>query len=228
MSEPAKKPGQQPESYQPKKPEMMRALEEAQGQGEVGEHEASQVASSSGGNTTLVSLEIVPFGPYRFIGKSVYYAQAGGPVVPYGWLWENSKWIFEALDGLKEYATGETHNIALMTWDKYDEKKKLMGYTVGRFMRADTPVPAGLDFFDIPAMTVAKGWVRGTFGDMLDNASQLTKDAIAQQGKYVGTSWEWVTETYTKETVTDDNVVSTMGCYMGCKEIKKKRRGRKT
>ena len=30
MSEPVKKPGQQPESYQPKKPEMMRALEEAQ------------------------------------------------------------------------------------------------------------------------------------------------------------------------------------------------------
>jgi len=32
MSEPAKNPGQQPESYQPKKPEMMKALEEAQGQ----------------------------------------------------------------------------------------------------------------------------------------------------------------------------------------------------
>jgi len=34
MSEPAKKPGHQPESYQPQKPEMMRALEEAQGQAE--------------------------------------------------------------------------------------------------------------------------------------------------------------------------------------------------
>jgi hypothetical protein len=32
MSEPAKKPGQQPESYQPQKPEMMRALEQAQRQ----------------------------------------------------------------------------------------------------------------------------------------------------------------------------------------------------
>ena len=32
MSEPAKNPGQQPESYQPSKPEMMKALEEAQGQ----------------------------------------------------------------------------------------------------------------------------------------------------------------------------------------------------
>jgi len=35
MNEPVKKPGQQPESYQPKKPEMMRALEEAQGQGKI-------------------------------------------------------------------------------------------------------------------------------------------------------------------------------------------------
>jgi len=35
MNEPLKKPGQVPESYQPKKPEMMRALEEAQGQEKV-------------------------------------------------------------------------------------------------------------------------------------------------------------------------------------------------
>ena len=34
MSEPAKKPELQPESYQPKKPEMMQALEQAQGQGQ--------------------------------------------------------------------------------------------------------------------------------------------------------------------------------------------------
>jgi len=32
MGEPVKKPGQQPESYEPKKPEMMKALEQAQGQ----------------------------------------------------------------------------------------------------------------------------------------------------------------------------------------------------
>jgi hypothetical protein len=41
MNEPAKKPGQVPESYQPQKPEMMRALEEAQGNAVAGqEHSA--------------------------------------------------------------------------------------------------------------------------------------------------------------------------------------------
>ena len=41
MNEPAKNPGVQPESYQPQKPEMMRALEEAQGNAVAGqEHSA--------------------------------------------------------------------------------------------------------------------------------------------------------------------------------------------
>jgi len=48
MSEPVKHPGQQPESYQPRKPEMMKALEEVQGQAE--RNGASQAAVSSGGS----------------------------------------------------------------------------------------------------------------------------------------------------------------------------------
>ena len=64
MSEPAKKPGQQPESYQPKKPEMMRALEEAQIQAEK---EASTM-----GEPIKAKFEIVKFEPRRFIDKSIY------------------------------------------------------------------------------------------------------------------------------------------------------------
>jgi len=48
MSEPAKKPSQQPESYQPKKPEMMRALEEAQGETQA--LGATRAAASAGGS----------------------------------------------------------------------------------------------------------------------------------------------------------------------------------
>ena len=48
MNEPAKNPGQVPESYQPQKPEMMRALEEAQGGAEP--QYASEAGQSSGGN----------------------------------------------------------------------------------------------------------------------------------------------------------------------------------
>ena len=105
----------------------------------------------------LDKIEFEKFGPYRFIGKSVY-ARAGANYSGhiFGALWGNSEWIFKTLDSLKDYTTGEIHNVALLTGDKYDEQKKLMGYTVGRFMKPDTPVPDGMDFFDIPAMFVLK------------------------------------------------------------------------
>ena len=175
---------------------------------------------------TLDKFEIAPFGPYRFIGKSIYTRLGGqGVGEAIGALWDNSSWVFEALDGLKEHATAETHNMALINWEKYDEKTKLMGYTVGRFMKAGTPVPEGMDFFDIPAAMVAKSKVSGTFGDMVDDAAnQLTKAAISQHGKYVGASWIWSAEVYTEDTVRDDNVSSSMGFYIPCKEAKKKRR----
>ena len=166
----------------------------------------------------LEKIEFEKFGPFRFIGKSVY-ARAGanysGQI--FGGLWSNSAWIFEALDNLSDYATDEIHNVALITGDKYDEQKKLLGYTVGRFMKPDTPVPDGMDFFDIPVMFVAKGWLSGKFDDMITSAEGLTADAINQQEKYVGT-WEVTAEVYTKDTVPDDNVSSVLGYYIGCKE----------
>lgn len=166
----------------------------------------------------LEKIEFKPFGPYRFIGKSVY-ARAGAEFSGqiFGNLWENSKWIFEKLDCLSEYTTDETHNVAFITGDKYDEEKKLLGYTVGRFMKADTPVPYGMDYFNIPSMFVAKGWVRGEFEDMIANAERLTAEAIKEQTKYIGT-WEICAEVYTKDTIPVNNVKSVLGYYIGCKE----------
>ena len=48
MNDPAKKPGQQPESYQPQKPEMMKVLEQAQGQAEP--RKAYAVKTAYGGS----------------------------------------------------------------------------------------------------------------------------------------------------------------------------------
>ena len=92
-----------------------------------------------------------------------------------------------------------------------------MHYTVGRFMMPDTPVPDGMDFFDIPEIIIAKGWLSGKFDDMISSAEGLTAEAIAKQEKYVGT-WEVTAEVYTNETVTDENVISVLGYYIGCKE----------
>lgn len=157
------------------------------------------------------------FGPYRFIGKAVY-ARAGsansGEI--FGSLWGLSAPIFEALDALPDYATAETDAVALLTWDKYDDEKKLLGYTVGRFMKPDTPVPEGLDFFDLPAMTAAKGYIRGHFDDVIDNAPILTIEAIKANGYELNMELE--AEVYTPDTVPDDGVVSVLGYYFGCKK----------
>lgn len=167
---------------------------------------------------TLENLEFVPFGPYRFIGKSVYARMGSaysGPV--FGSLWQHSKPIFDKLDQMQEYATGETDHAALLTGDKYDEEKRLLGYTIGRFMKAGTPVPEGFDFFDIPAMYVAKGLVSGRFDDMIANADRLTMEGIARQTAYAAT-WAIAAEVYTKDTVPDENVSSVLAYYIGCKK----------
>ena len=84
-------------------------------------------------------------------------------------------------------------------------------------MKADTRVPDGMDYFDIPAMFVAKGWVSGKFMDMIGNAERLTEEAIKEQAKYVA-DYKFMAEVYTKDTVPDDNVTSVLGYYIGCKE----------
>ena len=125
--------------------------------------------------------EITKHEPYRFIGKSIYignkgsfgcfdlpqssYLASGCAETLHGrvlheYLWSRSEGIFAMLDEMKEYASDEPHNVALYTWEKYDEKHELYGYTIGRFMKADTPVTHDMDYYDIPAGYFAKGFVK--------------------------------------------------------------------
>jgi len=125
--------------------------------------------------------EITKHEAYRFIGKSVYignkgsfgcfdlpqssYLASGCAETLHGrslheYLWERSAGIFEMLDELKDYATEEAHNMALFTWEKYDDKHALYGYTIGRFMKAGTPVTHDMDYYDIPEGYFAKGFVK--------------------------------------------------------------------
>jgi len=172
----------------------------------------------------LDHLKVEQFGPCRFIGKSVYAP---------GQIWQifdsfifNSKWIFDALEVLTEYAVNGSHNFALKTWDKYNEQTKMMGYTVGRFMKADTPVPEGMDFFDFPAANVAKGLFRclptDDIGLMVMQAEKLVKNAVEQQAKYTVTTWNWIAEVYPvgykENIITDADGKTFCGTYMSCEE----------
>jgi len=125
--------------------------------------------------------EITKHEAYRFVGKSIYignkgsfgcfdllqssYLASGCAETLHGrtlheYLWSRSEGIFAMLDDLKGYATDEPHNTALYTWEKYDEKNDLYGYHIGRFMKAGTPVTHDMDYIDIPAGHVAKGFVK--------------------------------------------------------------------
>jgi len=211
MSEPVEKPNKNPESFSPKKPEIVNMMDEA----------GQSVTEEEHNTVTLNKIEYEQFGPYRLIGKSVY-ARAGGMCASIdksqiiGGLCENSKWIFKALDNLNEYATDEIHKVSLMTWEKYDEKNKLMGYTVGKFMKAGSPVPDGMDYIDIPATYVAKGWFSGEAQVTEDNAQRLIEEAIKKQGKYNAESWRFTAEVYTGDTLSGPYEDSAFGYYMAC------------
>jgi len=139
----------------------------------------------------LKKFEITSFGPYRFIGKSAY-TRAGKSGYIFAGLWENAGWVFEELDKLGGHATGETYNAALVNWEKYDPKTELIGYTVGRIMKTETPVPENMDYFDIPGTFVAKGWF-GTVGYRSDAESIVIK-ALRQYPDYANAKYHFMVE----------------------------------
>ena len=166
---------------------------------------------------TRYKFEVVNFPPYRFIGKTVYaraFNQKGSAEI-FKSLREQSEWIFEVIDGLKEYATNEIYDAALFTWEKFDEKNELFGYTVGRFMQTNTPVPDDMDFFDIPETYLAKGYIRGTFKNTLYDAGgeSVMHEAFEHQDIYEATPWKFMAEIYPKP---DNTGVLFYNYYLPC------------
>jgi len=142
----------------------------------------------------LEKFEIVKCGPYRLIGKAVYVRNDWGNPNAHtgeiaGSVWLAKEWIFKTLDKLTDYiAEDMPYGGGIYMWDKYDEKNKLQGYIIGKFMKADTPVPESMDYFDIPEGYIAKGWggyVEGEVKDILKN-SEIYSDA----------SWFWSSEVF--------------------------------
>ncbi|MCL1952889.1 MAG: hypothetical protein FWF60_08695 [Oscillospiraceae bacterium] len=160
----------------------------------------------------MESFEIVNCGPYRFIGKAMF-VRAGKSDALCGALFEKySDWVFETLDGMKEYASDAPHNAAFLDWSRYDQKNGLMGYTIGRFMKADTPVPEDMDYIDIPAGFIAKVFIEGDVeGDVTGDACKMLRDEIKRLDIYRPSRklW-WSAEIYPKP---DENGVSHIGYY---------------
>jgi len=226
MSDPAKKPGQQPESYQPKKPEIVSMAQEAQG----------STIQQTEAQPALERFEIVKCGPYRFIGRSVY-SWAWGHLDTFAYLREQSGPIFEILDSMSEYASDDPHNAALRHWEAYGDKcvtqwkalhfgkTELLGYTVGRFMKAGAPVPEGMNYIDIPEMHIARAWMKGTPNDKVGLIDEgLVYDEICRTDRFRDAPWMFAAEIYP---VPDENGVPVFGSYVACTELNKKEKAKR-
>ena len=119
--------------------------------------------------------------------------------------WHLCDWVFEALDGMTEYASNQKYNYALFTWERYDDKNQLMGYTIGRFMNPGTPVPKGMEYYDIEAATVAQGWAIGDIeeikhldrvhNDLYGKTGAPLFDALTEAG-YDEKSYKWTAQVF--------------------------------
>ena len=142
----------------------------------------------------LDKFEVVEqFGPYRFIGKTIYTrAWQETSIAIERASWHLCDWVFITLDNMAEYTSDQKYNYALFTWERHDDKNQLMGYTIGRFMKPDTPVPDGMEYYDIDATSVAQGWASGNIedikrldqvhNDLYSKTGGPTFDALAQAG----------------------------------------------
>lgn len=172
----------------------------------------------------IINFEIVKFGPYRFIGKTAYFGNKKG-LAEFGffdYMWKNRDWVWNELDGIAEYNSDEPHNAALVSWERYGDKNCLLGYTVGRFMMADTPVPDGLDYIDIPETDLAKGYwrVEANEGKWFAYGDGWLQEETNQTGTYKSASWKFMADVHP---VIGDGPPLT-GCYVPCEPLSEEER----
>jgi len=177
-----------------------------------------------------VKFEIVKLAPCKFVGKSVYAREHGretGGIFKY--CRENFGWVFDELDTLNEYATGEVHNTALKTWDCYFGESRtcfdmvfsqscMVGYHVGRFMKADCPVPEDMDAIEMPEIHIAKGWLQSDPPDAVFHKPKLIplytamEEEAGRQG-FDLTSWILMADVFPAP---DANGAALYGQYSSC------------
>jgi len=164
----------------------------------------------------LENFEIIKCQSYRFIGKAVYVRNDWGnqhahtgEIVQSVWLAKD--WIFKTLDEMTGYIANDMpYAGGIYMWDRYEERYPLQGYIIGKFMKADTPVPDGMDYFDIPEGFVAKGWGGYVEGEV--------KDILRNSEEYADASWFWGGEVFNNfESLGNGiNVDNLSGYFISC------------
>ena len=142
MSEPVKNPGQVPESYQPQKPEMMRALEEAQDVTDM--QGAPQAAPLAGGSKIIPGLSKVDWSDTtrqnEFVWSVISALGALGEKLDYDYVCAVSGCAFRTFYDKAAYERGGynhgSYNICFAMWT-VEQTFRMLGYRATVHGRSD-------------------------------------------------------------------------------------------
>jgi len=149
----------------------------------------------------------------RFIGMEVVEDWPAAMAL-HNELWARRGEFLSVLEAMTEYATVITEICALTHNNNLDhgESESPEHYLIGKFMAADTPVPEGFAYYDVPATKAALGVFKGEWNDMMENGGWMLWQKI-ERGKYnvpYPEGW-FFAEVYIEGSVPEEGVVSKMG-----------------
>lgn len=193
------------ESYSPKKPDILNMAETAKIENMIKNHIVE-----------MDNIRYMRLPALRFIGMDVM-AKGENRGAQYGAMWEKSGEFIPVLDSLTEYASEIKEPCALMHHDDKEYNKSDMHYIVGRFMKAETPVPEGFSFYDLPESCAALAIYTGEFGDMMNQMYAMTREKILSDNMGIPYPVGYYhAEVYVKENIPNNGVVSKMGYLFSC------------
>lgn len=142
----------------------------------------------------LVKLEIKQLPAMRVVGKTIR-PELGANENPIPAFWEKcfGDGTFTTLDGMADNHLDISYVGWMADWTAGDGK---FTYICGMLMKEDTPLPDGFESRDVPASTVAVGWIRGPEKETYPVAHGLTQKALENEGYNVDDAAQWCMELY--------------------------------
>ncbi|MFT3952437.1 MAG: AraC family transcriptional regulator [Oscillospiraceae bacterium] len=124
---------------------------------------------------------------YRRLGKTRFIGiDAFRTGEDWGELWLRRSEFLPKLDALKaQYAASVTENCGLKHHNggSFGDENLEWHFLTGYFFKADTPVPEGFDYYDVPTENAAYAvYIRETTDAEIEPAYQFTRDQILSDG----------------------------------------------
>lgn len=164
----------------------------------------------------LVSLQINGLPEVRIMGKAIYPIMDNNEnPIPAFWGKCFNDGTFKKLEELKEHHIDSSYVGWMGDWDTSTGK---FTYICGMLMKPGTPIPEGFIYRDVPASTVAIGWIQGLEEDVYSAAHELTLKAMEEEGYKIDESASWCMELYNcpRFTEPDENGEVILDYYIPC------------